>query len=81
MAARYPGTRQQHAAVFDRGICVGNNVWYFSGTGAPVDGTSGTGAGWAGPGSEYTRTVSTIKKYINGGTTASPVWKLVTSAA
>jgi hypothetical protein len=44
------------------------------GTGAPTDGTSGTGAGKAGPGSLYVRT-STPGLYINRGTKASPTWE------
>ncbi len=48
--------------------------------GIPVDGTSGTGAGVAGPGSmavDYTN----ANLYINANTKASPLWKLVTRAA
>jgi hypothetical protein len=47
------------------------------GAGAPTDGT--TGANTAGPGSRYTD-VTGAKLYINGGTRASPAWKIVTSA-
>lgn len=47
------------------------------GAGAPTDGT--TGANVAGKGSRYTD-VTNAKLYINGGTTASPTWKIVTSA-
>jgi len=54
-----------------------------SGSGAPVDYTDGdpaaTGEGVAGPGSIYLRT-SNGKMYLNGGTKAEPLWKLVTSA-
>lgn len=60
-----------------------NSVWFFVGAIAPVDGTSGDGAGWAGPGSIYISLASGAPKmYINGGagTKLSPVWKLVTSA-
>jgi hypothetical protein len=46
---------------------------------APVDGTSGTGAGTAGPGSMYVDTAG-ADLYINAGTLASPAWKLVTRA-
>ena len=58
-----------------------NSVWWLIGSGTPVDGTSGTGAGFAGPGSLYTD-IATPKIFINGGagTKASPVWKIVTSA-
>lgn len=44
-----------------------------SGSGAPTNGTSGTGAGKAGPGSVYTRT-SNGAKYTNTNTKASPTW-------
>lgn len=48
--------------------------------GVPVDGTSGTGAGTAGKGS-LCLDVTNGKAYVNGNTTASPTWKLITSAA
>lgn len=44
-----------------------------SGSGAPTNGTSGTGAGKAGPGSVYTR-LSNGAKYVNTNTKASPTW-------
>lgn len=54
------------------------------GAGAPVDYTDGTppatGEGVAGIGSRYTD-VTNGKLYIQGGTKAQPVWKIVTSAA
>lgn len=43
---------------------------------APTDGTTGTGAGEARPGSGYTNT-ATGDRYVNVGTQASPVWSLV----
>ena len=46
-------------------------------TGLPTDGTSGTGAGYAGPGSLYVRT-STPGLYVNRGTKASPTWEPAT---
>ena len=55
-------------------------VWEIAGTGAPVDGVAGTGAGQVPKGSRYTDTTN-ANVYINGGTVASPVWKLVTRAA
>lgn len=48
--------------------------------GVPVDGTSGTGAGFAGKGSLATD-ITNGDLYINAGTKASPTWKLVTRAA
>lgn len=44
-----------------------------SGSGAPSNGTSGTGAGLCGPGSTYTR-LSNGVKYYNTNTKASPTW-------
>lgn len=49
-----------------------NRVRIMTGSAAPSDGTSGTGAGKAGPGSLYLRTNGTM--YQNAGTTASPTW-------
>jgi hypothetical protein len=48
-----------------------------AGAGVPVDGT--TGAGQAGKGSRYID-VTNAQLYINGGTKAAPVWKIVTRA-
>lgn len=42
-------------------------------SGAPTDGTSGTGAGVCAPGSTYVNTANGYW-YTNTGTTASPVW-------
>ena len=51
----------------------GNGVWLFHKAGVPVDGTSGTGAGWAGKGSLCVdRTNGTL--YQNTGTKTSPTW-------
>jgi hypothetical protein len=52
----------------------------FSNAGAPSNGTSGTGAGIAGPGSLCVDTTN-FNLYINAGTLASPTWKLVTRAS
>lgn len=62
-------------------VTLPNDVQVLTVAGVPVDGTSGTGAGTAGPGStvhDYTNG----NVYVNGGagTKASPVWKLVTKA-
>ena len=60
-----------------------NDVKELIGAGAPVDYTDGTppatGEGVAGPGSRYTD-ITAAKLYINGGTKAQPIWKIVTSA-
>lgn len=60
------------AALKDR---ASNNVWDVVGSGAPTNGTSGTGAGKFGPGSKYTDT-ATGNSYTNVGTKASPTWQL-----
>ena len=52
------------------------DVWEMADPGVPVDGTSGTGAGFAGIGSMYTDTTAG-NKYINTGTKASPVWSIL----
>jgi hypothetical protein len=61
-----------------------DDVYFLSTAGAPVDYTDGTppatGEGVAGPGSLCVRR-DTGKLYVNGGTKAQPLWKLVTSAA
>lgn len=55
----------------------------FAGDGAPVDYTDGdppaTGEGVAEIGARYTD-YTNGKLYLNGGTKAQPIWKLVTSA-
>jgi hypothetical protein len=60
------------------------DLFWLAGAGAPVDYTDGdpaaTGEGTAGIGSLYTNTTNG-KLYVNGGTKAQPIWKLVTSAA
>ena len=59
------------------------DVWHYFTAGAPVDYTDGdpaaTGEAEAGIGSLCTR-LDTGKLYVNGGTKAQPLWKLVTSA-
>jgi hypothetical protein len=57
---------------------VSAGVWLVAG--APVDGTSGTGAGVIIKGGLVADTTN-ANLYINAGTQASPVWKLVTRAA
>lgn len=59
------------------------DVLWISGAGAPVDYTDGdpaaTGEGTAAIGSIYSD-VTNGKLYVNGGTKAEPLWKIVTSA-
>ncbi len=52
----------------------------FVNAGVPVDGAAGTQFGVAAKGSILIDSTNG-KMYVNGGTLASPVWKLVTSAA
>jgi len=52
---------------------VDKGVWRLADSGAPTDGTSGTGVGFAGKGSTYTDTATGLI-YVNTGTAASPVW-------
>lgn len=64
-------------------VRLSNEILILSGSDVPVDYTDGdpaaTGEGFAGPGSIYLRT-ATGKMYLNGGTKAQPLWKIVTSA-
>lgn len=53
-----------------------NDIWHVADSGAPTSGTSGTGAGFCGPGSEYTNTANG-NTYINTNTKASPTWVLL----
>lgn len=54
------------------GIRTGNSTGLFNTSGAPVDGTSGTLRGVAGPGSILMRTNGSV--YVNTNTKASPTW-------
>lgn len=66
------------AGSFEAGIHLGGNQWIIGAEAAPTNGTSGDGAGWAGPGSMYIdRTASTGKAYINTNTKASPTWTVI----
>lgn len=55
------------------GVMFGDGVWLFTHSTTPVDGTSGTGATWAGKGSICTA-LDTGEIYTNTGTKASPTW-------
>lgn len=76
--ANTPQTSQQGSAnIGQLNITNGPNaIIKVIGAGVPTDGTSGTKAGEAGPGSEYTD-VTNAKLYINTGTKASPTWTVV----
>jgi hypothetical protein len=66
------------AMVAEKKDLVNDSVRMISGPGVPTNAV--TGAGDCGPASLYFD-ITNAKLYINGGTKASPVWKLVTSAA
>ena len=67
-------------AILKADLRLSSDVCHLSGAGAPVNGVSGTGAGFAGPGSQYTdRSAATI--YLNSGTKASPTWASVGGAS
>lgn len=74
----------QGAATFGGVVTLVGGVQVLTGDGVPVDYTDGTppatGEGVAEKGSLYSD-YTNGKLYINGGTLAQPVWKLVTSAA
>lgn len=53
-----------------------NSLWEITGSGAPTNGASGTGNGFAAKGSRYTD-YANGKLYINTGTKASPTWTVV----
>lgn len=59
------------------GFRLGADVYFLTGSGAPTDGTSGTGAGFAGKNSSYSRTDAN-GVYYNTGTLASPTWTALT---
>lgn len=78
MAKRRPSEQSRGAVEARAGVHIGAGVWIFQGTAAPTDGASGTGAGFAGPGSLYVRTSgSNSKLFINTGTKAAPTWTVV----
>jgi hypothetical protein len=67
-------TQNPVGSVADQGAPV--DLMHLYGAGAP---TAATGANQALPGSLYTDTAG-LKIYVQGGTKATPAWKLVTSA-
>jgi len=72
MALRRIIQRWKGAIGADGGMYIGNSIWVISVSGAPTNGTSGTGAGFAGPGSIACSTSG--NHYRNSGTKASPTW-------
>ena len=57
-----------------------NDVWDLVKAGAPTNGTSGDGAGFAGPMSQLWD-VTNKKNYLNTNTKASPTWSIVLNSA
>lgn len=55
------------------GVIYLDGIAIFTNAGVPTDGTSGTGAGWAGIGSTCVDKTNG-KHYTNTGTKASPTW-------
>lgn len=73
--------RQRRPWAFEAGLEIGRHgVWLYEGTGAPVNGTSGTGAGEGGPGSKYFD-YTNGGWWINVGSMASPTWSPITPIA
>lgn len=79
----FPRHASEAAAARGVTLAASDVVWLTSAT-TPVDYTDGdpaaTGEAVAGKGSLCTA-LDTGKLYVNGGTKAQPVWKIVTSAA
>jgi hypothetical protein len=67
-------------AILKADIRLSKEVCILNGAGAPVDGGAGSGAGFAEIGSIFLDRTNG-NAYLNAGTKASPVWKLVTRAA
>jgi hypothetical protein len=57
-----------------------HDVFIKTGSGAPVDGSSGTGVGICGPGSTYIDYTNAVE-YLNTGTKALPYWLVKGSQA
>lgn len=73
--------QQGSRGVFQVGELLRNNdIRTMQGSGAPTNGTNGTGAGIAGPGSTYFRR-SNGAIYVNTNTIASPTWSQLGSIA
>lgn len=67
------------ASIVNAPVRMDNDVCILNGTAVPENGV--TGADFAGMGSIYVRTGTLGTLYINSGTAAATVWKLVTQAA
>jgi hypothetical protein len=69
-------TWDETAGRWSKAASLGNDVVIIQLAGVPVDGTSGTGAGFAGKGSLCIDRTN-AKLYQNTNTKASPTWALV----
>lgn len=75
--AAHDGYKAVDSAFYKKGLIrLAEDVIFMVGTTTPTDGTSGTGAGNAGPGSLHLNT-SDAKLRTNTGTKASPTWTVV----
>lgn len=77
---RHPTTRIKGSIAAGGGVFFGEPTALFTNAGAPSNGTSGTGAGWAGKGSLCADATNGVL-YINTGTKASPTWTKVGTQA
>jgi len=68
-----PSSGPKGVGSFKAGIMFGPAQYLIGTATTPADGTSGTGAGWAGPGSICT-VRDTGELYTNTNTQASPTW-------
>lgn len=73
MANRKTATHTKGAIAGEGGVMFGDGVWLITNAGAPTDGASGTGQGFAGKGSLLVD-VTNANLYQQTGTAASPVW-------
>lgn len=79
-AAAHDGYLPVDAAFYKKAqLRLTEDVCQLVGSGAPVDGIAGTGAGVTGKGSMYVDSASG-EVYLNTGTLASPTWKQITHA-
>jgi hypothetical protein len=73
MANKQTSMHTKGAIGAEAGVMFGDGVWLFPNAGVPSNGTSGTGAGFAGPGSICVDTTNG-ELYTNQGTKSSPTW-------
>lgn len=73
-----PTVQDEKGAISAGAIVVARLAYILAAEAAPTNGTSGDGAGFAGPGSLYIDATN-AKLYINTNTKASPTWTVVGS--